>query len=85
MSAQSCLILCKSTPRTVACQAPLSMVFLRQEYWSGLPFPLPGDLPNLGTEPTSPASPELQADSSPLTHWALKKFLAKSSPSEPSN
>ena len=33
-----------------------------QEYWSGLPFPAPGDLPDLGTEPTSPASPALQVD-----------------------
>ena len=43
------------TPWTVARQAPLSMRFPRQEYWSGLPFPSPGDLPNPGTEPTSPA------------------------------
>ena len=48
------------TPWTVACQAPLSIGFLRQECWSGLPFPSPGDLPNPGTEPLSPA---LQADS----------------------
>ena len=47
------------TPWTVACQAPLSMGFSRQEYWSGLPFPSPGDLPNSGIEPRSPA---LQAD-----------------------
>ena len=39
---------------TVACQAPLSMGFPRQEYWSGLPFPSPGDLPDPGIEPTSP-------------------------------
>ena len=45
---------------TVARQAPLSMGFSRQEYWSGLPYPPPGDLPNLGMEPTSLA---LQADS----------------------
>ena len=38
------------TPWTVAHQAPLSMGFSRQEYWSGLPFPPPGDLPNPGTE-----------------------------------
>ena len=44
---------------TVALQAPLSMGFSRQEYWSGLPFPPPGDLPNLGTEPASPVSPTL--------------------------
>ena len=47
---------------TVAYQAPLSMGFSRQEYWSGLPFPSPGDLPNPGIEPGSPA---LQADSLP--------------------
>ena len=46
---------------TVACQAPLSMEFFRQENWSGLPFLSPGDLPNPGVESGSPA---LQADSS---------------------
>ena len=51
------------TPRTLAHQAPLSMRFSRQEYWSGLPFFTPGDLPNLGIEPGSLAS---QADSSSL-------------------
>ena len=40
---------------SVARQAPLSMEFPRQEYWSGLPFPSPGDLPDSGTEPASPA------------------------------
>ena len=44
-----------ATPWTVAYQAPPSMGFSRQEYWSGLPFPSPGDLPNLGIEPGSPA------------------------------
>ena len=43
------------TPWTVALLAPLSMGFLRQEYWSGLPFPTSGDLSNSGTEPESPA------------------------------
>ena len=43
------------TPWTVACQAPLSVGFSRQEYWSGLPFPSPGDLPNPGMESGSPA------------------------------
>ena len=47
------------TPWTVAHQAPLSMGFSRQEYWSGLLFPSPGDLPDPGIEPRSPA---LQAD-----------------------
>ena len=45
------------TPWTVAHQAPLTMGFSRQEYWSGLPFPPPGDLPNLAIEPESPALP----------------------------
>ena len=44
---------------TIACQAPLSMGFSRQEYQRGLPWPLPGDLPDPGTEPTSLASPSL--------------------------
>ena len=43
------------TPWTIVCQAPLSMGFARQEYWSGLPFPSPGDLPNPGMELMSPA------------------------------
>ena len=45
---------------TVAHQAPPSMGFPRQEYWSGLPFPSPGDLPNSGREPMSLASPALE-------------------------
>ena len=44
---------------TVACQAPLSMVFSRQEHWSGLPCPPPGDLPDPGIEPVSLMSPAL--------------------------
>ena len=48
-----------ATPWTVAHQAPLSMGFSRQEYWSGLPFPSPGDIPDPGIEPRSPL---LQAD-----------------------
>jgi len=48
-----------ATPWTVAHQAPPSMEFSRQEYWSGLPFPSPGDLPDPGIKPRSPA---LQAD-----------------------
>ena len=53
------------TPWTVAYQASQSMEFSRQEYWSGLPFPSPGDLPNPGIEPESLA---LQAVSLPLSH-----------------
>ena len=48
---------------SVAHQTPLSMGFFRQEYWSGLPFPSPGNLPNPGIEPTSPVSPALKVDS----------------------
>ena len=48
-----------ATPRTVAYQASPSMEFSRQEYWSGLPFPSPGHLPDPGIEPGSPA---LEAD-----------------------
>ena len=56
------------TPWTVARQVPLSMGFSRQEYWCGLPFPSPGDLPNPGTEPAPPGTPALQVDSLPLGH-----------------
>ena len=51
-----------ATPWKVTYQAPQSMGFFRQEYWSGLPFPSPGDLPNPGIEPRSPA---LQTDALP--------------------
>ena len=47
------------TPWTIAHQAPLSMEFSRQEYWSGLPFPPPDDIPDPGTEPVSTESPTL--------------------------
>ena len=50
---------CYQTPWTLAHWAPLSMGFLREKYWSGLLFPPPGDLPDPGTEPVSPASPTL--------------------------
>ena len=73
-----------ATPQTVAYQAPQSMEFSRQEYWSGLPFPSPGDLPNPGIEPRSPA---LQADALPyeppgklkilLYHYNLSKGYLK--------
>ena len=49
----------------IARQAPLSMEFFRQEYWSGLPFPSPGHLSDPGIEPISPVSPALQEDSLP--------------------
>ena len=54
-----------ATPWTVAHQPPLSMGISRQDYWSGLPCPPPGDLPNPGFKPTPPA---LQVDSLPLSH-----------------
>ena len=60
-----------ATPWTVAHQAPPSMEFSRQEYWSGLPFPSPGDLPNPGIEAESPT---LQADALPIV---LLKTLKK--------
>ena len=63
LSAKSCLTL--ATPRTIDFQAHLSMGFSRQEYWSGLPFPSPGDLPDSRIKLASPA---LQVDSSPLSH-----------------
>ena len=56
---------------TVIHQTPLSMGFSRQDYWSGLPFPSPGDLPNIGIKPASPESPALQADSLPFSHIVL--------------
>ena len=62
------------TPCTVACQAPLSMGFSRQEYWSGLPFPPPGDPPDPGIEPRSPA---LQADSLPTELRGKPKAVLK--------
>ena len=58
------------TPRTVADQIPLSLGFAMQEYWSWLPFPSPGDLPNPGIKPVSPA---LQVDSYPLSHQGSQK------------
>ena len=62
------LLLCQTlvTPWTVARQAPLSMGFSRQENWSGLPFPPPGDLPDPRTEPVPPVSLGRQI----LYHWA---------------
>ena len=53
---------------TIVCQAPLSMGFCRRKYWSGLPFPSPGDLPDPGTEPICPVSPAGAGDSFLLSH-----------------
>ena len=52
----------------IALQAPLSMGFPRQQYWNGLLFPTPGDLPDPGTEPASLVSPALAGRSLPLSH-----------------
>ena len=67
------------TPWTIAHQAPPSMGFSRQEYWSGLPFPSPGDLPNPGIEPRPPV---LQAEAltseppgKPIAQRYCKKWL----------
>ena len=71
------------TPRTVAHQALPSMEFSRQEYWSGLPFPSPGDLPDPGIKP---GSPTLQADALPseppgsfipYSHFFFSVFLGQ--------
>ena len=82
LSRFSCLF---ATPWTVACQAPLSMGFSRQENWSGSPCPPPGDLPDPGMEPGSPV---LQADSLLLshqicTHPPLTVYSQPSSQTEP--
>ena len=77
-----------ATPWTLAHQSPLSMEFSRQEYRSGLVFPSPGDLPDLGAEPRFPA---LQADSLPSEppgkplwiHWLSRYFLSISSSFSP--
>ena len=68
-----------ATPWTVAYQAPLSMGFSREKYWSRLPFPSPWDLPGPGIEPGSPASPadalpsELPGKPSIASYSAIKK------------
>ena len=62
MTSCFCRVQLYATLWTIARQAPLSMEFSRQEYWSGLPFPSPGDVPDPGIEPGSPA---LQAASLP--------------------
>ena len=61
-------------------QAPLSMELSRQEYWSGLPFSSPGDLPNSGIEP---GSPPLQADSYRLSHQGSPQHLLEAHSSTP--
>ena len=69
------------TLMTIACQVPLSMVFRRQEYWSGLPCPPLGDLPNPGIEPTSLRYPALVCrffiTSAPLEVLSYVNFITK--------
>ena len=57
------------------CSLPLSLAFFRQESWSGLPCPPPGDLPNPGFQPASPVSPAKQADSLPVKPSLIYKVL----------
>ena len=68
--AKSCLTL--ATPWTVALQAPLSMGLSRQEYWCGLPFPSPGDLPDPGIDPVSWQD---QVGSLPMSHQGSQKVF----------
>ena len=73
---QYCMLSCIrlfATLWTVALQAPLSIGFSRQEYWSELPFLPLGNLPDPGIEPMSPAFPALQVDSLPLNHQGSPK------------
>ena len=67
------------TPWTVALEGPLSMEFPRQEYWSGLPFPPSGDLPNPRMEPASLMSPALAVGSlgvvNIVNQWFMKTFM----------
>ena len=77
--AQSCLTLCDS--HTGACQAPLSMGFYRKEYWTGLPFPSPEDLPVPNIEPESPTPhadsllTERHQESPPILYTNYNLFL----------
>ena len=73
-----------ATPWTVDHQAPLFVEFSRQEYWSGFPFPTPGDLPNPGTEPASPTSAALagrlfttQPPGKPVSESCLLFYVAQ--------
>ena len=71
-----------ATPWTVTYQAPLSMGFSRQEYWSGLPFPSPGDLPDPGVEPGSPALQANALNSEPPGKPYVGVFICKKNSGE---
>ena len=64
-----------AAPWTVACQVPLSMEFSRQEYWNGLPFPSPGDLPDPGIEPVSLALAGGFFTTAPPVAWTVSTKL----------
>ena len=70
----SSILVCR-TSWTVARKTSQSMGYSRQEYWSGLPFPSLGDLPDPGTEPVSPTFPALQVNSLPLSHGEAPKHV----------
>ena len=73
------------TPRTIACQGPLSMGFSWQEYWSGLPYPSLGDLSNPGIESESPVSPALKAEPFSLSHQGIYHLTLEPSSPLPSH
>ena len=79
---KSCLTL--AAPWTVACQSPLSMGFSRQEYWSGLSFPSPEDLPDPGIKPMSPALQAIfqptELPGKPPLQWNLSNLILGTSP-----
>ena len=75
LSRFSCARLC-ATQWTVTLQAPLSIGLSRPEYWSGLPFLPPGDLPNPRIKPVTLVAPALQADSLLLSHWGSPLIVA---------
>ena len=68
------------TPWTVALQAPLPMGFSRQEYWNRLPFPSPGDLPDPGVEPASPASLALHVSFFTTKPWGKTPVCGRMDP-----
>ena len=71
------MLITQSGPTLVACQAPLSMGFFRQESWSGLPFPSPGNLPDPGSEPRSPVLQEDSLQSEPPGKPGRRKAIFK--------
>ena len=66
-----------ATPWTETSQAPLSVRFFKQEYWSELPFPPPGDLPDPGIKPASPGPPTLAGGFLPLCHLTIYREIVR--------